>query len=173
MKSSQEEPIVEVLLYNIRSAHNVGSIFRTSDACGVSKLYLFGVTPDPIDRFLIPRKDIAKVALGAEYSVLWEHIDALSDQKQEYKTLVDFCTTKKSEGYTVICLEQTKRGIVPSECLITHKTLLIIGEEVFGIPLEVVNICDVCVELPMKGIKESLNVSVAYGIALYALRRLC
>lgn len=154
-----QKPELCLALDNIRSTHNVGSIFRTSDAIGINKIYLCGVTPAPIDRFGRERKDIAKVALGAEKSLVWE---CISDIKQLIKTM-------KKQGYKIIALEQHDNAIDYKDLKIEGKNLLILGEETKGIKKDVLEMCDHIVEIPMKGNKESLNVSVATGILLYSL----
>lgn len=154
-----QKPELCLALDNIRSTHNVGSIFRTADAIGINKIYLCGVTPAPIDRFGRDRKDIAKVALGAEKSLVWESI---SDIKQLIKTM-------KKQGYKILALEQDEKAIDYKDLKIEGKNLLILGEETKGIKKDILDLCDHVVEIPMKGNKESLNVSVATGILLYSL----
>lgn len=150
---------IQILLHNIRSTHNVGAIFRTADATGVSKIYLSGYTPAPIDRFGRARPDISKASLGAEKTVDWESIDNV---KELIKKL-------KKEGFEIIGLEQDKRS-TDYRKLKNNNILLIVGNEVDGIEKEILELCDVIAEIPMMGKKESLNVSVATGIILYALR---
>lgn len=154
-----QKPELCLALDNIRSTHNVGSIFRTADAIGINKIYLCGVTPAPIDRFGRDRKDIAKVALGAEKSLAWE---AISDIKQLIETM-------KKQGYKILALEQDEKAIDYKDLKIEGKNLLILGEETKGIKKDILDLCDHIVEIPMKGNKESLNVSVATGIILYSL----
>ena len=150
---------VVIILDNIRSAHNVGSIFRTADAAGVSKIYLCGVTPDPIDRFGRVQNDIAKVSLGAQKSVLWEHV-----------SLTIECVMKlKEEGFYVVALEQTPQSVDYKKVVTLPKTAIILGEETKGIPPEVVSLSDVVAQIPMKGTKESLNVATAFVIFLFRI----
>lgn len=146
-----------VLLHNIRSAHNVGSIFRTADAAGVSKIYLTGYTPVPVDRFDRPQKDIAKTALGAEKSVAWEYAKSPG-------TLI---ARLKKEKWTVVGAEQDERAVDYRSFRISRPTLFILGNEVRGISPALRKQCDTLVEIPMHGKKESLNVSVAAGIVLF------
>lgn len=148
-----------ILLHNIRSTHNVGSIFRTADAVGVDKIYISGYTPTPIDKFGRFRKDIAKVALGAEKNVGWEQID---DSKKIIKKL-------KKENYQIIGLEQAKNSVDYKKVKTEKKILIVVGNEVGGIDREILKLCDVLAEIPMKGKKESLNVSVAFGVALFRM----
>lgn len=146
-----------VLLHNIRSAHNVGSIFRTADGAGVTEIILSGYTPTPLDRFLRPQKDIAKTALGAERTIVWSYV----------KSPLPAIRQKKSEGMRVVGVEQDARSqdyrTVPME---TH-TLFLFGNEVRGLSKSLRDVCDLLVEIPMHGKKESLNVSVAAGIVLF------
>ncbi len=150
---------VSVVIDNIRSAHNVGSIFRTSDAAGISQLYLCGTTPCPLDRFKRPRKDIAKVALGAEQTIPWSY---------EANT-IDALTALKTQGFTIIALEQSANSKNYKEIAPKGKWAFVLGNEVGGISSEVLSLCDYVVEIPMSGKKESLNVSVAFGIAIFRL----
>ncbi|MBV9159457.1 MAG: RNA methyltransferase [Candidatus Kaiserbacteria bacterium] len=147
-----------ILLHNIRSAHNVGSIFRTADAAGVAHIYLTGYTPLPIDRFGRPQKDIAKTALGAEKSVEWE----------ASASPAALITRLKRQGFTVVALEQEKRSIPYTDFRAGGKTLFIFGNEVRGVSKALRDCADVILEIPMRGTKESLNVSVAAGIALFS-----
>jgi tRNA G18 (ribose-2'-O)-methylase SpoU len=153
-------------LHDIRSVHNVGSIFRTADGVGFEKLYLCGITPEPIDRFKKVRPDFAKVALGAEKSVAWESVP---DTAALVKKL-------KKEGWKILALEQAKKSspyyLAPDMLLNARyqKAALVVGNEVGGIPPAILKLADAVLEIPMLGKKESLNVSVAFGIAAYRLR---
>lgn len=148
-----------VLLHNIRSAHNVGSIFRTADAIGITKIFLSGYTPAPLDRFKRPVKEIAKTALGAEQAIPWE----------QYENPFSLILTLKEQGFTVVAVEQDEKSIDYKAFQPTQKTLIVMGEEVGGISEELRNACDAFVEIPMHGTKESLNVSVAFGVATYGM----
>ncbi len=154
-----------VLLHNIRSTHNVGSIFRTSDALGVNKIYLSGYTPTPLDRFDRPRKDVAKVALGAEKTIEWEY---LKDPKQIIQKL-------KKDGFQIIGLEQSEKSVDYKKVTVRQssqqevKILFVVGNEVDGMESDIINMCDVVAEIPMMGEKESLNVSVAFGVGLFRI----
>ncbi len=154
-----------LILHNIRSVHNVGSIFRTADAAGVEKIYLAGVTPTPLDRFGRKRKDLAKVALGAEEFLSWEY----------KKSLSALISALKKDGYEIVALEQSTRAIDYRKFKIKNsaknKIALILGEETKGIPKNILDKCDTVIEIPMRGRKESLNVSVATGIALFRIIR--
>ncbi|OGI92493.1 hypothetical protein A2933_01140 [Candidatus Nomurabacteria bacterium RIFCSPLOWO2_01_FULL_46_18] len=151
-----------VILHNIRSAENVGAMFRTCDAAGVDKIYLTGYTPAPIDRFGRKRKDIAKSALGAEEYVGWE-------QKKSLPALI---AKLKNENFQVIAIEQDESSVDYKKLKPKTKNLFIVGAEVTGIPKSILKLCDVVAEIPMRGKKESLNVSVSLGIALFRIRNL-
>ena len=153
---------MRILLHNIRSTHNVGSIFRTADAGGVSHIYISGYTPTPTDQFDRKRKDIAKVALGAEDSVAWSKV----------KTVKSLIAQLKIEGFSVIALEQSDTSVDYKNVELGEKVLLVVGNEVKGMSSELLKLADVVAEIPMKGEKESLNVSVAFGIALFRLRNI-
>ena len=148
-----------VILDNIRSTHNVGSIFRTSDALGINKIYLCGCTPTPKDRFGRERKDLAKVALGAEKDIEWEYI----------KETKDIIKILKKEKYQIIAVEQTKNSVDYREVKTKYPIALIMGNEVGGIENEILKLADIVAEIPMNGKKESLNVSVSFGIAGYEI----
>ncbi|MEK7471222.1 MAG: TrmH family RNA methyltransferase [Patescibacteria group bacterium] len=150
-----------LILHNIRSVENVGAMFRTADAVGINKIYLTGYTPTPLDRFGRKRGDLAKSALGAEEFVLWE----------QKKNIFPLLTKLKVEKYLIIGIEQDKNSI-------DYKTLqlrsgrgnaFIVGSEVTGIPKNILKKCDLIAEIPMRGKKESLNVSVALGIVLFRI----
>lgn len=146
-----------LILDNIRSVHNVGSIFRTSDAAGVEKIYLCGTTPTPIDRFRRARNDMAKVALGAEKTVPWEYAENTLDIVKKLKT----------EGVKVFGVEQYEGSVDYASVKYSEQCAFVFGNEVGGVSLDVLAECDEVIEIPMKGEKESLNVSVAVGIVLF------
>ena len=139
----------------------MGSIFRTADAAGVSKIILSGYTPTPLDRFGRERKDFIKVSLGAEKSVPWTYV----------KQLAPALAQLKSEGYTLTALEQHKNSVSLFDYKPANNIALIVGNEVRGVSPALLKKADVILEIPMRGKKESLNVSVATGIALFALLR--
>lgn len=145
------------ILHNIRSIHNVASMFRTADGAGVSKLYLCGITPTPTDRFGKVRERFKKVSLGAEESVAWEHVSSTAHLLQRLM----------KEGYRIYALEQNKKSINYKEIKISRKSALVVGNEVRGVPKTLLSKVDKIAEIPMNGEKESLNVSVAFGIAIY------
>jgi len=148
---------VYLALQDIRSVHNVGSILRTADCVGVSKVYLCGCTPTPIDRFGRKRKDLAKVALGAENAVEWEHVDTV-------ELAIDRC---REGGMEVVAVEQDENSVLYTDYRCDKPVLFVLGEETKGLPKKVIERCDVVLEIPMKGEKESLNVSVAAGVILF------
>jgi 23S rRNA (guanosine2251-2'-O)-methyltransferase len=148
-----------LILPDIRSVENVGAMFRTADAAGINKIYLVGTSPCPLDRFGRKRSDMAKSALGAEEFVPWEY----------KKTLIPLLTKLKKEGFQIVAIEQDKRSVDYKKVKLTAKNAFVVGTEVSGIPKNILSKCDIIAEIPMKGKKESLNVSVALGIVLFAL----
>ncbi|MBI5913559.1 RNA methyltransferase [Candidatus Azambacteria bacterium] len=151
------------ILHNIRSAHNVGSMFRTADGAGIEKIYLCGITPAPVDRFGRQNKEIAKVALGAESAVAWERVSST----------VALLKKLKKEGYEIVAVEQDKRSIPYHRTRLGKekraRTALIMGNEVEGISPALLKQCNTILEIPMHGTKESLNVCVAFGIVAFRL----
>ena len=151
-----------VWLHNIRSVHNVGSIFRTADAAGINHIYLSGYTPLPVDRFGRERNDMAKVAIGAEKTVFWSQLE---------NPLQDIQDLKKT-GSHIIGIEQNDNSVDifdyknPEN---VSEMIIAMGEEVSGMEQNQIDICDDIVEIPMRGQKESLNVSVAFGVAVYQI----
>lgn len=164
MTKSQNTNIV-VVLNNIRSNENVGSIFRTCDAAGVSKIFLCGYTPAPVDRFGRENKGVTKASLGAEKSVEWEKTEGLEVASKKLK----------EEGFKIIGVEQSKnsidyREIKNSKLLAPSSQLvLVFGNEVAGLSTEDLSLCDLVAEIPMRGRKESLNVAVSVGVVLFSL----
>ena len=144
-----------VICDNLRSLYNVGSIFRTSDAVGVKKIYLTGITGTPL------QKGVLKVSLGAENSVPWEHI----------KSAWQLVERLKKQGVQVIALELTDKSIDIKKFKPKWPCALIVGNEINGVSPTLLKRADVIVSIPMKGAKESLNVAVAYGIAGYTLTK--
>ena len=154
-----------VMLDNIRSSYNVGAVFRTADAAGVTKIYLLGSTPSPIDRFGREEAKIAKTSLGATRTVSWEHIGVPDD----WSTAAGVALLKRlqAEGHTVVAVEQGETSVPFQELPRYEQVVYIFGAEVEGVQTELMEVADVITELPMKGTKESLNVSVTAGIVLY------
>lgn len=149
------------ILDNIRSVYNVGSIFRTANACGIEKVVLCGITPIPVDKKGDRRKDFAKVALGAEDIVSWEHAETT---EQALRTL-------KEEGFYIIAIEQDESSVDYKDVSVEGKKdmAFVIGAEVDGMSKEILSLCDTIAEIPMLGTKESLNVTIAFGIAVYRI----
>lgn len=148
-----------LILHNIRSNHNVGSLFRTAECAGISKIILSGYTPTPVDKFGRPVKEIAKVALGAEKTIVWE----------KYKTLKKALENFKKQGAFIVGIEQGKNSIDYKKVKLKSLTVFILGNEVKGLSKKDIELCDVLAEIPMKGKKESLNVSVAGAVAIFRM----
>ena len=147
---------VYVILNSIRSNYNVGSIFRTSDGAMIKKLYLCGYTPHP------PKKEILKTALGSTESVDWEFVE---DAKEVINKL-------KLEGIKICALEQTNSSRLHYSIEANEFPLaLIVGNEISGVSQELIDLCDFSIEIPQYGIKQSLNVAVAYGISIFEFRK--
>lgn len=159
--TSKEQNIKEtiIILPDIRSALNVGAIFRTADAIGVSKIYLTGYTPTPIDKFGRANKEIAKTALGAEKNIQWEKVEKV----------LPLLKRLKSDGFYLIAVEQSKNSVDYKKIKPQTKTAFILGNEVNGLPKNILQKCEVIAEIPMAGEKESLNVSVATGVVLFRI----
>lgn len=171
---------LSVICHDIRSVHNVGSIFRTADAVCVEKIYLSGITPSPLDRFQKVRPDFAKVSLGAENAVAFE---------KNAETIETVIYNLKAAGWQILALEQSKNSIpydqVPQSETGDPKFCLVLGNEVEGLPTSVLELADHIIEIPMRGTlvcdaahphqsgsgKESLNVSVAFGIAIFEIAK--
>ncbi len=148
---------VYVLLDNIRSSYNVGSIFRTSDGVMIEKLFLCGYTPTP------NKKEVLKTALGSQNSIKWEY------EKDPKKVI---CSLKE-KGIKICALELTDKSIpYYNVTKYDFPLCLIVGNEITGISNELLNLCDFSIEIPQLGIKQSLNVAVAYGITIFDLRRI-
>ena len=153
-KQSEKTPII-IVLDDIRSLHNIGSVFRTADAFLVEKIYLCGITATP------PNKEIHKTALGATETVAWKHS----------KNVLEVIENLKSEKVTVLAIEQVESAIFLQDFEVekNKKYALVFGNEVFGVSQEAVAICDGCIEIPQLGTKHSLNISVSAGIVVWDL----
>lgn len=151
-KNSNKLPLV-VVLDNIRSLNNIGSIFRTADAFRVEEIHLCGITACP------PHREIHKTALGATESVDWLY----------FKTTLDSINLLKEKGYYIASLEQTDESVLLPDFkpLENTKHAIILGNEVKGVDEEIINNSDICIEIPQTGTKHSFNVTVSAGIALY------
>ena len=148
-----------LILHNIRSTHNVGSIFRTAEACGIHRIFLTGYTPTPLDNFGREVKAISKTALGAEKNVVSE---TLSSPSILIKNL-------KQQQVKIIGIEQSKDSVDYKKIKIKGSTAFVLGNEVKGISKQLLKQCDIIAEIPMVGEKESLNVSVVAGVALFRI----
>lgn len=156
-------PVI-VLLNSIRSSYNVGSIFRTSDGAMIEKLVLCGYTPHPpINSENTGNKDVLKTALGSTDSVKWEYI----------KSPIEAIKGLKKQGIKICALELTENSKPYHKAeQYEYPLCLVVGNEITGISQEVLDLCDYSIEIPQYGIKQSLNVAVAYGIAIFELRRI-
>ena len=153
-KQQKKDPVI-VLLDNVRSLHNVGSVFRTCDAMAVEKLYLCGITAKP------PHREIQKTAIGATESVNWEYIEDAINIIHRYK----------KEGYTIISVEQTSNSIALGNYnWKNEKVLLIFGNEVDGVQQKIIDLSDFSIEIPQWGTKHSFNITVSAGIVLWDLK---
>jgi tRNA G18 (ribose-2'-O)-methylase SpoU len=152
---------ISLVLLDIRSVHNVGAMFRTADAAGISKIFLVGTTPTPLDRFGRVREDIHKAALGAELTVPWEYV---ADAGK-------FIGKLKKDGVEIVALEQSETSVDYKKYKLPKQkgTVFIVGTEALGIPEVILKQVDAIIEIPMRGVKESLNVTTALGIALFRI----
>lgn len=153
-KLAEKTPII-LILDDIRSLHNIGSVFRTSDAFLIEKIYLCGITATP------PNKEIHKTALGATDTVTWEHA----------KDVLEVITKLKSENTIVYAIEQVENAVFLDDFqpMKNTKYALVFGNEVYGVSQEAIKICDGCIEIPQLGTKHSLNISVSAGIVVWDL----
>ena len=153
-KQQKKDPVI-VLLDNVRSLHNLGSVFRTCDAMAVEKLYLCGITAKP------PHREIQKTAIGATESVNWEYTEDAISIIHRYK----------KEGYTIISVEQTSNSIALGNYnWKNEKVLLIFGNEVDGVHQKIIDLSDFSLEIPQWGTKHSFNITVSVGIVLWDLK---
>jgi tRNA G18 (ribose-2'-O)-methylase SpoU len=146
-----------VVLYNVRSAYNVGAIFRSADGAGVTKMFLVGYTPAPIDRFGRVVAEIQKTSLGASNVVPYEKVD----------DIFVLIAKLQVDGVEVVAVEQSKDSVSLYEYVPAHDVAYIMGNEIDGVPAAVIDVCDKSLEIPMAGLKESLNVAVTAGIVLF------
>lgn len=153
-KQAKKNPIT-IILDDIRSLHNIGSVFRTSDAFLIEKIYLCGITATP------PNKEIHKTALGATETVTWEH----------HKSVIEVIENLKKEGISVYAIEQVENAIFLNDFKAEEnkKYALIFGNEVFGVSQEAIKLCHGTIEIPQLGTKHSLNISVSAGIVVWDL----
>ena len=149
-----------VILHNIRSAYNVGSIFRTADGAGVTKIFLCGYTPAPIDRFGRVVEEIRKTSLGASGVVPWEQFNSTEE-----------CVLKlRKDGVKIVAVEQHVRAIPYTDSVLMGSVGFVFGNEIDGVPEAFSEKADEVIHIPMSGMKESLNVGVATGIVLFHAR---
>jgi tRNA G18 (ribose-2'-O)-methylase SpoU len=153
-KTSAKTPLI-IVMDDIRSLHNIGSVFRTADAFLVEKIYLCGITATP------PHKEIQKTALGATDTVAWEH----------QKSVTEVIQKLRSENVTVLAVEQVEKAFLLDEFIAdtTKKYALVFGNEVYGVAQEAIVLCDGCIEIPQLGTKHSLNIAVSAGIVIWDL----
>jgi 23S rRNA (guanosine2251-2'-O)-methyltransferase len=156
-KRSEKFPVI-VVLENIRSMHNVGSVFRTADAFLIEAIYICGYTAQP------PRKEIDKTALGATETVHWEYFSSAREAIEELR----------NGGYKIFAIEQVDKSISLEKFseINTGKLAMVFGNEVSGVESETITLCDGCIEIPQFGMKHSLNISVAAGIVLWEVVRI-
>ena len=152
-RQTEKMPVI-IVLDNVRSLHNVGSVFRTSDAFLIEAIYLCGITATP------PNAEIHKTALGAEDTVEWQYFEHTLDAVRQLNR----------KGYRILAVEQAENSIsIEKFRLENHRYALVFGNEVKGIDQEVMDYCDACIEIPQFGTKHSLNVSVAAGIVIWEI----
>ena len=156
-KEAKKLPLI-VVLDEIRSLHNIGSVFRTSDAFRIESIYLCGITATP------PHPELHKTALGAEYTVDWKY----------FKNTLDAVNKLKSDGYIVYSIEQAEGSTMLNDLKLdqTRKYAIVMDNEVKGVQQSVVDMCDACIEIPQFGTKHSLNVSVTGGIVIWEMAKL-
>jgi 23S rRNA (guanosine2251-2'-O)-methyltransferase len=155
---------MKVIVNNIRSAHNVGSIFRSADAIGVEEVILTGYTPTPIDRFGLPNKPVLKVSLGSENSVKWKTYKRIG-------SAIEYC---RKQNKKIFALEITKNAVSYTDKVLDkynfEDVVLILGNEKTGVSAATLKKVDEVIFIPMNGMKESLNVSIAFAVAAFGLR---
>jgi tRNA G18 (ribose-2'-O)-methylase SpoU len=155
-RKTEKAPFI-IVLDNVRSQSNVGSIFRTADAFLTEAIYLCGITSQP------PHREIQKTALGATESVSWKY----------YSKTADAISDLKEKGYKIIAVEQAEGSVELQNLQIENETkyALVFGHEINGVDQEIVNICDQCVEIPQFGTKHSFNIAISVGIVLWELNK--
>ena len=152
--SAVKKPLV-IVLDNVRSLHNVGSVFRTSDAFLIEKILLCGVTGCP------PNKEIEKTALGATSTVKWQY----------FKTTVEAVSYLKENDFKIYGVEQAEKSVALNAFKCEEKMALVFGNEVYGVEQDIIDLCDGVIEIPQLGTKHSLNISVSVGIVLWEMLR--
>ncbi len=150
-RKAEKLPVI-LVLDNVRSMNNVGSVFRTADAFLLEAIYLCGVTATP------PHREIQKTALGATETVNWKH----------FETTLEAVHSLKKEGYKVYAVEQADQSIMLDKFILdSNKIALVFGNEITGVEQAVIDVCDACIEIPQYGTKHSLNISVSAGIVVW------
>ena len=156
-RSAEKLPII-LVMDNVRSAYNVGSVFRTADAFPVKAIYLCGISCHP------PHKEIAKTALGAENTVAWKYFKTTADAIKEIREI----------GYKLYAVEQAEKSIFLEDFRLQtsdFRLALVFGHEVNGVQQEIIDVCDGCIEIPQGGTKHSLNIAVSAGVVLWEFFR--
>jgi tRNA G18 (ribose-2'-O)-methylase SpoU len=148
-----------LFINNVRSAHNVGAMFRTADGAGVEQVYVGGYTPTPIDRFGRVQPTIAKTALGAAASVPWRYVPGGEE--------VAVLRQLQSEGFVIVAVEQTAMSVSLYDFQVPDQVVYVLGNEVAGVDESILELANYVIEIPMQGTKESLNVATAAGIVLF------
>ncbi len=163
-REKRDQDRLVLIVHNVRSAHNVGALFRTADGAGVRRIFLTGYTPTPPKKnapyLTSAEKSFKKTALGAEEGISWK-------KQATLKPIVD---RLRAEGFRIIALEQTAGSVGYDTFPYPERVALVVGNEPNGIDTRILRQCDSIVEIPMRGIKNSLNVAVAAGVALYRIR---
>jgi tRNA G18 (ribose-2'-O)-methylase SpoU len=154
-KQAEKNKII-IVLDNVRSLHNVGSVFRTADAFLIEEIFLCGVTGTP------PNKEMEKTALGATDSVKWKH----------FKTTFEAINALKEKSYRIYAVEQAEKSIPLNKFCAEEKMALVFGNEVYGVEQEIVDVCDSVIEIPQLGTKHSLNIAVSVGVVLWEIMRI-
>jgi tRNA G18 (ribose-2'-O)-methylase SpoU len=146
-----------LIIENVRSAYNVGAMFRTADGAGVTKVFLVGYTPHPIDRFGRKQAEISKTSLGASETIPWEAAE----------NSAAVVTKLQAEGFTAVAIEQSPESVSLKDFVVPGQVAYVMGNEVIGVEESTLAVVDHVLDIPMLGAKESLNVSVAAGIVMY------
>jgi len=154
-KKAEKIPVI-IVLDNVRSMNNVGSVFRTADAFLIEAIYLCGVTAKP------PHREIQKTALGATETVNWKH----------FETTMDAVNSLKNDGYKIYAVEQADKSVMLDKFTpAKDKMALVFGNEVSGVEQAVIDVCDACIEIPQSGTKHSLNIAVSAGIVMWEVTK--
>ena len=162
MTSQTEKTIIDII-HNVRSLHNVGSIFRTAEAIGIKQIYLTGITPSPLDILGRWENKFIKVSLGAEKTLAWKKL----------KSINKLMLKLKKDDFKIVAIEQDKKSHqaawLKKKLIKNRRVVVVVGSETKGLEQEILEKVDFILEIPMKGQKESLNVAVAFGVGVYLL----